>query len=55
MFIGLWLGGTLPAQFALPAGLGDIAIGLAAPAVAARLRRGDTAEHDGSTCWASWT
>jgi hypothetical protein len=42
VFIGLWLGGTLPPQFALPAGLGDIAIGLAAPAVAARLRRGDT-------------
>ena len=33
--------GTLPAVFALPAGLGDIAVGIAAPFVAARLRRGD--------------
>ena len=32
--------GKLPAVFALPAGLGDIAIGLAAPLVARRLARG---------------
>jgi hypothetical protein len=32
--------GHLPAAFALPAGLGDIAIGLAAPFVALRLARG---------------
>lgn len=35
IFIVAWLGGTLPAGFALPAGIGDIAIGLAAPFVAA--------------------
>lgn len=32
--------GRLPAMFALPAGLGDIAVGLAAPSVARRLARG---------------
>jgi len=37
--------GHLPAIFALPAGLGDIAIGLAAPSVARRLARGD---HEGA-------
>jgi hypothetical protein len=33
--------GHLPAAFALPAGLGDIAVGLAAPIIARRLARGD--------------
>ncbi|MGH3345213.1 MAG: hypothetical protein ACRDPK_20565 [Carbonactinosporaceae bacterium] len=33
--------GHLPAAFALPAGLGDIAIGLAAPVIARRLASGD--------------
>jgi hypothetical protein len=33
--------GTLPAVFALPAGLGDIAVGVAAPFIARRLKRGD--------------
>jgi hypothetical protein len=37
--------GHLPAVFALPAGLGDIAVGLAAPTVARRLARGD---HQGA-------
>lgn len=32
--------GRLPALFAVPAGLGDIAVGLAAPGIARRLRRG---------------
>ena len=41
VFFVLWLVGTLPPGFALPAGLGDIAIGLAAPVIARRLRRGD--------------
>jgi hypothetical protein len=34
-FIIAWLGGTLPAGFALGAGIGDIAIAIAAPFVAA--------------------
>jgi hypothetical protein len=33
--------GHLPAAFALPAGLGDMAVGLSAPFVARRLARGD--------------
>ena len=33
--------GTLPAVFALPAGLGDIAVGISAPFIARRLARGD--------------
>lgn len=33
--------GHLPALFALPAGLGDIAVGIAAPRVARRMARGD--------------
>jgi len=34
IFIVAWLGGTLPGGFALPAGIGDVAIGLTAPLVA---------------------
>jgi hypothetical protein len=34
-FVIAWLAGTLPAGFALPAGLGDVAVGLSAPFVAA--------------------
>jgi hypothetical protein len=34
VFLVAWLGGMLPAGFALPAALGDIAVGLAAPFVA---------------------
>lgn len=33
--------GHLPPIFALPAGLGDVAVGLAAPLIARRLARGD--------------
>src|SRR5215217_8095518 len=41
LFLILMAQGRLPAAFALPVGLGDIAIGLAAPFVARRLARGD--------------
>lgn len=34
-FIIAWMAGALPGAFALPAGLGDIAVGAAAPFVAA--------------------
>ena len=37
--------GRLPAAFALPAGLGDIATGLSAPFVARQLARGDSRRH----------
>ncbi len=45
-FLVAWRAGTLPAAFALPAGLGDLAIGLSAPFVAAAVagrRRGHRA------------
>jgi hypothetical protein len=40
LFLIVMAQGHLPAAFALPAGLGDIAIGVAAPFVARRLARG---------------
>src|SRR3712207_5496059 len=39
LFLSVMAQGHLPAAFALPAGLGDIAIGMAAPFVARRLAR----------------
>jgi hypothetical protein len=42
VFLVMMLLGQLPAQFALPAGIGDISVGLLAPVIARRLRRGDT-------------
>lgn len=39
VFLIGWAQGDLPAAFALPAGLGDIAVGLAAPLVAWRVAR----------------
>jgi hypothetical protein len=38
-FLVAWMGGTLPGAFALPAGLGDVAIGATAPFVAAAVAR----------------
>lgn len=40
IFLIAWASGRMPAAFALPAGIGDIAIGPAAPFVAARVRSG---------------
>lgn len=40
VFLIMMLMGQLPALFALPAGLGDMAVGLAAPSVARALARG---------------
>lgn len=40
VFIIAWAAGRMPAIFALPAGVGDVAVGLAAPFVAARLGDG---------------
>ena len=40
-FLLMFALGRLPAVFALPAGLGDLAVGLAAPVVARRLARGE--------------
>lgn len=41
-FIAAMALGKLPAAFALPAGLGDIAVGLTAPVIARRLASGDS-------------
>ena len=38
IFLIAWASGRMPAVFALPAGIGDIAVGVAAPVVAARVR-----------------
>jgi hypothetical protein len=40
VFIVAWSRGTLPAGFALPAGIGDVAVGVTAPFVAAALASG---------------
>jgi hypothetical protein len=40
-FLAIMALGHLPALFALPAGLGDVAAGIAAPMVASRLARGE--------------
>ena len=40
IFLIAWASGRMPAVFALPAGIGDVAVGLAAPFVAARVRSG---------------
>jgi hypothetical protein len=41
VFLVAFAMGRLPAVFALPAGLGDLAVGIAAPFIARRLARGD--------------
>lgn len=38
IFLIAWASGRMPGVFALPAGIGDIAVGVAAPFVAARVR-----------------
>lgn len=40
IFLIAWASGRMPGVFALPAGIGDIAVGVAAPFVAARVRSG---------------
>lgn len=45
VFLIVMIQGQLPAAFAVPAGLGDIAIGVAAPFLARRLARGHAARH----------
>ncbi len=37
VFLALWAAGKLPAGFALPAGLGDVLVGITAPLVASRV------------------
>jgi hypothetical protein len=39
VFVILWLAGSVPGLFALPAGIGDVAVGVVAPFVAVRYAR----------------
>jgi hypothetical protein len=51
VFIVGWALGILPAAFALPAGLGDILVGVAAPLVAKNLRSGHRAPRRLAILW----
>jgi len=51
LFVILMTMGQLPARFALPAGWGDIAIGLTAPLVALALARGTRGSRAIATSW----
>jgi hypothetical protein len=51
VFLVEWMLGALPGTFALPAGIGDVAIGLAAPFVAARLKRGASNAREIAILW----
>jgi hypothetical protein len=51
VFLVEWWLGALPGAFALPAGIGDMAIGLAAPFVATRLERGSPRAREMAIRW----
>jgi hypothetical protein len=51
VFILAWALGRMPAIFALTAGLGDLAVGLAAPFVAARLEGGTERSRQTAVLW----
>jgi hypothetical protein len=51
VFLVEWMLGALPGAFALPAGIGDIAIGLTAPLVAARVRAGAPRAREAAILW----
>lgn len=51
VFLVAWERGTLPAAFALPAGLGDVAVGLLAPFVAAAVSRGAPGHRFWAIAW----
>lgn len=51
VFLVEWMLGALPGAFALPAALGDIAIGLTAPLVAARIRDGAPRAREAAIRW----
>ncbi|HEV7704604.1 MAG TPA: hypothetical protein VGO46_09940 [Gemmatimonadaceae bacterium] len=51
VFLVEWTLGALPGAFALPAGIGDIAIGLAAPWVAARVKSGAPRSRELAILW----
>jgi hypothetical protein len=51
IFLILWADGSLPWQFALPAGIGDVATGLSAVAVAALLARKAAHARSAAFAW----
>ncbi len=51
LFVILYAQGQLPAHFALPAGWGDVAVGLMAPLVALALARRTTGAHALAISW----
>src|ERR1700722_18483371 len=51
IFLVLWADGRLPWQFALPAGIGDVATGIVAVVVAARLARNAIGAYRATYAW----
>jgi hypothetical protein len=51
MFLVLWADGRLPWQFALPAGIGDVATGILAVIVAAQLLRNASGAYAATYVW----
>ncbi len=51
VFLLAWADGRIPAVFALPAGLDDIAVGLSAPLVAARVGDGTERSRRLAVAW----
>lgn len=51
VFLVEWMLGALPGAFALPAGIGDIAVGLATPWVAARVKAGAPRSRELAIRW----
>jgi hypothetical protein len=51
IFLVLWAAGRMPWQFALPAGIGDVATGIIAIAVAAQLARNAVGAHKAAYAW----
>lgn len=51
VFLVEWTLGALPGAFALPAGIGDMAVGLAAPWVAARVKAGAPGSRERAILW----
>jgi hypothetical protein len=51
IFLVLYFAGELPGLFALPAGIGDVAVGLSAPAVAAHYARNPEANGRAVAIW----
>jgi hypothetical protein len=51
VFLILWAVGALPAQFALPAGIGDVLVGILSVSVAAALHRGAPGAITAAYAW----